>query len=95
MSHIPSNTTSYFPRFTIGSIAIVIPAINFGRLSSKKDDTVSFEKRELVKELRNGLKEIPAVLAGYEDGKITAEAGKETITFEKSEVALVRLRVEF
>ena len=44
---------------------------------------------------RNGLKEIPAVLRGYEDGKVTVDAGKETITFEKSEVALVRLRVEF
>ena len=44
---------------------------------------------------RNGLKEIPAVLRGYEDGRVTVEAGKETITFEKSEVALVRLRVEF
>ncbi len=44
---------------------------------------------------RNCLKEIPCVLAGYEDGRITVTAGKETITFEKSEVALVRLRVEF
>ena len=44
---------------------------------------------------RNGLKEIPGILKGYEDGKITVEAGKETITFEKSQVALVRLRVEF
>lgn len=44
---------------------------------------------------RNGLKEIPCVLKNYEDGRITVEAGKETITFEKSEVALVRLRVEF
>ena len=44
---------------------------------------------------RNGLKEIPCVLDAYEDGKITVTAGKETITFEKSEVALVRLRVEF
>ena len=44
---------------------------------------------------RNGLKEIPATLTGYEDGKLTAQAGKETLTFEKSEVALVRLRVEF
>ena len=44
---------------------------------------------------RNGLKEIPCVLMGYEDGKVTVQAGKETITFEKSEVALVRLRVEF
>ena len=44
---------------------------------------------------RNGLKEIPCILTAYEDGKITVTAGKETITFEKSEVALVRLRVEF
>ncbi len=44
---------------------------------------------------RNGLKELPGVLRGYEDGRVTAECGKETITFEKSEVALVRLRVEF
>ena len=44
---------------------------------------------------RNGLKEISGILRGYEEGKVTVEAGKETITFEKSEVALVRLRVEF
>ena len=44
---------------------------------------------------RNGLKEFPGILRGYEEGKVTMEAGKETITFEKSEVALVRLRVEF
>ena len=43
----------------------------------------------------NGLKEIPAILRGYEEGRVTVEAGKETITFEKSQVALVRLRVEF
>ena len=43
----------------------------------------------------NGLKELPAVLRGYEDGKVTVEMGKETITFEKSQVALVLLRVEF
>ena len=44
---------------------------------------------------RNGLKEIPCVLRSNDDGKVTVEAGKETITFEKSEVALVRHRVEF
>ena len=43
----------------------------------------------------NGPKEIPGILRGYEDGKITIEAGKETVIFEKSQVALVRLRVEF
>ncbi len=44
---------------------------------------------------RNGLKEIPGILRGYDGGRITVEAGKETITFQKSEVALCRLRVEF
>ena len=44
---------------------------------------------------RNGLKEIPCVLKEYDAGRLTVEAGKETITFEKSEVAQVRLRVEF
>ena len=44
---------------------------------------------------RNGLKELPGILRGYEDGRVTVECGKETITFEKSEIALVRLRVEF
>ena len=43
----------------------------------------------------NGLKEIPGILRGYEDGRVTIEAGKETIQFEKSQVALVRLRVDF
>ena len=44
---------------------------------------------------KNGMKEFPAVLRGYEDGRVIAESGNETLTFEKSEVALVRLRVEF
>ena len=44
---------------------------------------------------RNGLKEIPCVLKAYDEGKLTVEAGKETITLEKSEVAQVRLRVAF
>ena len=43
----------------------------------------------------NGLKEFPGILQGYEEGRVTVEAGKETITFEKSQIALVRLRVEF
>ena len=43
----------------------------------------------------NGLKEFPGILRGYDEGRVTVEAGKDTITFEKSQVALVRLRVEF
>ncbi len=44
---------------------------------------------------RDGMKEFPALLKGYDNGKVIAEfAGKEYV-FEKAEIALVRLRVEF
>ena len=43
----------------------------------------------------NGMKEFPGILRGYEEGRVTVECGKETVTFEKSQVACVRLRVEF
>ena len=44
---------------------------------------------------KNGSKEFPGVLKGYEDGDVIIDYGKEELRFEKSEVALVRLRVEF
>ena len=68
------------------------------RVLKRPEDFARFMDSPVLVKLyrpRNGLKEIPAVLRGYEDGKVTVEAGKETITFEKSEIALVRLRVEF
>ena len=44
-----------------------------------------------------GRKEIPGVLTAYdpESGAVTVEAGGAPRTFEKKDVALVRLRVEF
>lgn len=44
---------------------------------------------------KNGAKEYPGILRAYDNGAVTVGYGTETITFEKSEVALVRLRVEF
>ncbi len=44
---------------------------------------------------RNGVKELACVLKDYADGVLTVDAGGQIISFEKSEVALVRLRVEF
>ena len=44
---------------------------------------------------RDGQKEYPGVLAGYQDGSVTITTPAGPITFEKQEVALVRLRVEF
>ena len=46
---------------------------------------------------RNGRKEFAGHLKGYDEatGNITVTIGKEEVTFAKSEVALIRLRVEF
>ena len=43
---------------------------------------------------RGGTKEFIGTLAAYRDGDVTIQAGEETITFEKTEVALVRLYVQ-
>ena len=45
---------------------------------------------------RDGRKEFAGKLAGYEDGAVQLDmGGAEPVRFEKNEVALVRLRVEF
>ena len=44
---------------------------------------------------KDGAKEFPGVLAGYEDGAVTITMGDKELRFEKAEIALVRLRVEF
>ena len=68
------------------------------RALKRERDFIQFMGSPILVKLyrpRNGLKEIPGILRGYENGAVTLEAGKETVTFTKSEVALVRLRVEF
>lgn len=44
---------------------------------------------------RDGQKEFPGTLQGYEEGRVTVGTPQGNVTFEKSEVAQVRLRVEF
>ena len=44
---------------------------------------------------KNGQKEFPGVLKGYAGGAETIDMNGTELTFEKPEVALVRLRVEF
>ena len=44
---------------------------------------------------RDGQKEFPGRLVRYEDGAVTIEMRGREVTFDKAEVALVRLRVEF
>ena len=43
----------------------------------------------------NGAKEYAGTLTGYNDGAVTIEAAGTPYTFQKNEVAQVRLRVEF
>ena len=45
---------------------------------------------------RDGRKEFAGTLAGFEDGAVLLDmGGVEPVRFEKAEVALVRLRIEF
>ena len=44
---------------------------------------------------RDGRKEFPGVLKGYEDGDILLQMGTQELRFNKSEDAIVRLRIEF
>lgn len=44
---------------------------------------------------KNGTKEFPGVLAGYDNGAVTVDMNGTPLTFQKTEVALVRLRVDF
>lgn len=44
---------------------------------------------------KDGSKEFPGTLKGFEDGQVTLDTPAGPVCFEKSEVAQVRLRVEF
>lgn len=44
---------------------------------------------------KDGRKEFAGTLAGYEDGAVLLDTGGQTLRFEKAEIALVRLRMEF
>lgn len=44
---------------------------------------------------KDGRKEFACKLTGYDDGRVSAEMNGKPLTFEKNEVALVRLRLEF
>ena len=81
-----------------GSYHFEVCSAGLERVLKRPGDFARFLGENITVKLyrpRNGLKEIPCVLRGYDNGRLTVEAGKEEITFEKSEVALVRLRVEF
>ena len=68
------------------------------RVLKRPEDFAQFMGTAVLVKLyrpRSGAKEFVGTLAGYADGAVSLTVGTETLTFEKNEVALVRLYVEF
>lgn len=68
------------------------------RALKRPGDFVKFLGSDVLVRLyspKDGRKEFPGTLQSYEDGRVTLDCGGTSVTFEKSEVALVRLRVTF
>lgn len=68
------------------------------RVLKRPEDFAAFLGSAVLVKLyrpRDGQKEFTGKLTGYEDGNVTLEVGGNTVTFEKTEVALTRLYVEF
>ena len=59
------------------------------------EGSYTFEVSSAGAERPDGRKEFAGDLAGYEDGAVLLKVGEETLRFEKGDVALVRLRVDF
>lgn len=81
-----------------GSYIFEVCSAGLERVLKRPEDFQAFLGSPILLKLYrpvDGTKEIPCVLQDYQDGKITVLFGKQTMTFEKSQVALVRLRVEF
>lgn len=80
-----------------GSYRFEVCSAGLERTLKRPRDFAQFMGADVLVRLfqpKNGTKEYPGVLAGYDNGDVTVTCGTETITFEKAEVALVRLRVD-
>ena len=75
--------------------AAKLPAVTFGRLPAKKDDSVSAAKRELAKKLRNELKDILQGLGSKFFTTPLELAASQAACCEKPVATLVDLTLEF
>ena len=83
-----------------GSYTLEVGSAGAERTLKRPGDFARFMGSPVLVKLyrpQDGTKEIPGVLAGYDEasGAVTVTAGGGARTFEKKDVALVRLRVEF
>jgi len=68
------------------------------RVLKREKDFVRFMGEAVLVKLyrpRDGQKEFVGKLCGYEDGNVSIRQGENTLVFEKAEVALTRLYIEF
>lgn len=81
-----------------GSYTFEVSSAGADRVLKKPEHFEQFMDTEVEVKLyrpREGRKEFVGLLRGYEDGAVTLEAGSETLSFTKQEVALVRLYPRF
>ena len=80
-----------------GSYTLEVSSAGAERPLKRPGDFARFLGSEVTVKLykaRDGRKEFPGTLAGYEDGTILLAAEGETLRFTREEVALCRLRVD-
>ena len=81
-----------------GSYTFEVSSAGADRVLKKEAHFVQFQGAEVELKLyrpREGRKEFVGVLKGYEDGAVTLDIAGEEISFEKPEVAQVRLYPRF
>jgi len=83
-----------------GSYTLEVGSAGAERALKRPGDFARFMGSPVLVKLyraQDGRKEVPGVLKAYdlETGAITVESGGASRTFEKKDVALIRLRVEF
>ena len=80
-----------------GSYRFEVCSAGLERVLKRPSDFQQFLGADvLVKLYRpvDGVKEFPSVLRGYDNGDVTVDYAGKSITFTRSQVALVRLRVD-
>ena len=81
-----------------GSYTFEVSSAGADRVLKKPEHFARFQGQEVEVKLyrpRDGRKDFVGVLRSWRDGDVTLDVGGEPITFEKKEIALVRLYPRF
>ena len=81
-----------------GSYTFEVSSAGADRVLKKPEHFAQFQGQEVEVKLyrpRDGRKDFVGMLQSWQDGDVTLDVGGEPITFEKKEIALVRLYPRF